>query len=107
MSEKKIVSFFRLAATLVVCVPVKIELYNWGGRNLANLDDSWARSSFFSVSSICLRLSSTNPAEMAIIANRTTSQLRLRWRVPINVTASCPLGTHAGRRQIRLVGAHE
>jgi hypothetical protein len=30
MSEKKIVSFFRLAATLVVCVPVKIELYDWG-----------------------------------------------------------------------------
>jgi hypothetical protein len=29
-----------LAATPVVCVPVKIELYNWGGRNLANLDDS-------------------------------------------------------------------
>src|SRR5262249_36385646 len=77
MSEKKIVSFFRLAATLVVCVPVKIELYNCAGRNLANLDDKSARSSFFSVSSICVHLSSINPVEMAIIANRTTSQLRL------------------------------
>jgi hypothetical protein len=48
--------FLPLGRDSVVCVPVKIELYNWGGRNLANLDDSWARSSFFSVSSICVRL---------------------------------------------------
>jgi hypothetical protein len=44
-------------------------------RNLANLDDRSARSSFFSASSICVRLSSINPLEMAIMANRTTSQL--------------------------------
>jgi hypothetical protein len=36
-----------------------------------------------------VRLGSINPAEMAIIANRTTTQLRLRWRVPINAIASC------------------
>jgi hypothetical protein len=30
MSEKKIVSFFRFAVTRAVCVPVNIELYNWG-----------------------------------------------------------------------------
>jgi hypothetical protein len=35
-----------------------------------------ARSWFFSASSICVRLSSINPLEMAIMANRTTSQLR-------------------------------
>jgi hypothetical protein len=64
MSEKKIVSFFRLAATPTLCLPVKIELYNRAGRNLANLDDWSARSSFFSASSICLRLSSINPREM-------------------------------------------
>jgi hypothetical protein len=62
-SEKKIVRFFRFAATRAVCVPVKIELYNWGGRNFANFDDNWASSSFFSISSICVRLSSINPAE--------------------------------------------
>src|SRR5215475_2195632 len=88
MSEKKIVSFVRLAATPAVCVPVKIELYNWGGRYLANLDDRSARSSFFSVSSIWVRLSSINPLEMAITANRTTSQLRSRWRVFIDSIAA-------------------
>ncbi len=75
MSEKKIVSFFRLAATLALCLPAKIELYNWAGRNLANLDDKSASSSFFSASSICVRLSSINPLEMAIMANRTANQL--------------------------------
>ena len=32
--------------------------------------------------------SSINPVEMAIISNSTTSQLRLRWRAPINSIAS-------------------
>src|SRR4029077_7207561 len=96
MSEKKTVSFFRLAATATLCLLVKIELYNWAGRNLANFDDGSARLSVFLASSICVRLSSMIPREMAIMANRTTSQLRLRWRVPMN--ASNPETIH--RRQI-------